>query len=673
MFNAYKKPVFYTLIVTTLTMLMLYLTKILQPFELFLYDFNFLLRPLEPTDKQIVIVQWDEKSMESQKETIISDKTLLNLLTKVQEQRPIIVGVDIDRNLPVNSSQLSSAQNTKVYNALNKLYKTTDNLIFIKKIAKSTVRAPKIITSKAQIAASDIPVSQFDLITRQTYIYPRLNRQTNSLDTLYLGAKLGFDYLAAQGFSIKKLNDNENNSLIKIFGSKKSIFLRPLDLSLLKYQKKQSSFDLLVNWRKGKPTFEKISAIEVINDNLPNDFFYNKIILVGNTSSLTGDGEKYYTSIDRWQKSATYGVEIAAQVASSIVNATTEDRALITPAPTIFRLLTILLSLIIVIKIFDNYKNQDFKTIDLYFITFLYCLCLSIVLVLSNIAFFSLGFWLPISIAIGNIWSLYFFFNFYIDKQKERRKSILFVSFIKNIQHNFGQPLDSITSSTKRINDELEQIKSNLEENCDGQSLIDNIQSLDIIYQRNSNINDQKLRIEKYRQRTIKFISFVHANNYIGSLDEVEVNSFISELIEKFVAQYQSKYHVEVKEIYDRQLGIKKMDKIAVEIIIENLLSNAFYAVNPNKKADPNYIPTVKVINKLKRRAIEFTIEDNGRGIAQEDRARIFEPFTSFGSGTGVGLNIVTEILSLYQGSIRVESEIDKGARFIFSIPLRKK
>ena len=670
MFNVYKKQFLYTFAVIVLTTLLLYLTKILQPFELFLYDFNFLLRPLEPTDKQIVIIQWDEKSIESQKETVISDKTLLNLLIKVQEQRPTIVGINIYRNLPTNSPQLPNAQNIQIHNALDKLYKTTDNLIFIEKLVEPVIHAPKIIALKNQTAASDIPVSKYDLITRQAYIYPHLDRQTNSSDMLYLGAKLGLDYLAAQGFSVEKLNDNKNNILIKISDDKNNVFLKPLNLSLFKYQKKQNNFALLVNWRKGKPTFNKISATDVIEDNVRGDFFYNKIVLIGSVFTLTG--EKYYTPIDGLQKSATYEVEVAAQVASSLVNAATENRTLITPVSKIFMSLTVLLSLIIIIKIFDNYKDQDFNSIDLYFITFSYCLCLSIILIICNIILLFLGFWLPISIAVGNIWSLWFFLNFYLYKQKERKRSILFVSFIKNIQHNFGQPLESINLSTKRIDDELREIKNSLENSPDRQFLINSIPNLEVIQRKNSNIKDQKLKIERYRQRTIEFIHFGYAN-YISLLVEVEVNLFISQLVAKFIDQYECECHVEVEEIYDRQLRMGRIDVTAIEIVIENLLSNAFYAVSHGRDDYPDYIPTVKVISKLKRKRIEFTIEDNGRGIAKKNQAKIFEPFISFGSGIGVGLNIVTEILSLYQGNIKVESEVDKGARFIFSIPLNKK
>ncbi len=66
------------------------------------------------------------------------------------------------------------------------------------------------------------------------------------------------------------------------------------------------------------------------------------------------------------------------------------------------------------------------------------------------------------------------------------------------------------------------------------------------------------------------------------------------------------------------------------------------------------------------------TIEDDGPGIKPEDQARIFEVFYSTrGGGTGLGLPIAAKILEAHGGSIAVESEPGRGARFVLRLPRR--
>ncbi len=66
------------------------------------------------------------------------------------------------------------------------------------------------------------------------------------------------------------------------------------------------------------------------------------------------------------------------------------------------------------------------------------------------------------------------------------------------------------------------------------------------------------------------------------------------------------------------------------------------------------------------------SVEDNGMGMDEEVKAKIFEPFfTQKGEkGTGLGLSIVYGIISKHQGNIKVESELGKGTKFSLKFPL---
>jgi signal transduction histidine kinase len=72
-------------------------------------------------------------------------------------------------------------------------------------------------------------------------------------------------------------------------------------------------------------------------------------------------------------------------------------------------------------------------------------------------------------------------------------------------------------------------------------------------------------------------------------------------------------------------------------------------------------------------RLLEVSIQDSGSGIPPEHLPRIFDPFFTTkppGKGTGMGLSVVRRIIENHQGKIWVESELEKGTTFTFSLPI---
>ncbi len=108
------------------------------------------------------------------------------------------------------------------------------------------------------------------------------------------------------------------------------------------------------------------------------------------------------------------------------------------------------------------------------------------------------------------------------------------------------------------------------------------------------------------------------------------------------------------------------IDEILVSRILLNLLSNAVKYSPENS--------TIRLELATPTEAIILRVVDEGKGIREQDQARIFEPFfraEDVGDieGTGLGLNIVMDCVQRHQGSIRVESEPGKGAIFIVELP----
>ncbi len=80
----------------------------------------------------------------------------------------------------------------------------------------------------------------------------------------------------------------------------------------------------------------------------------------------------------------------------------------------------------------------------------------------------------------------------------------------------------------------------------------------------------------------------------------------------------------------------------------------------------------IVVSTKKLDRNVEIHIKDNGRGISDETKLKIFEPFFSEGKreGTGIGLAVAKRVVEAHNGTIKVESSVGEGADFIITLPI---
>ena len=136
-------------------------------------------------------------------------------------------------------------------------------------------------------------------------------------------------------------------------------------------------------------------------------------------------------------------------------------------------------------------------------------------------------------------------------------------------------------------------------------------------------------------------------------------------------------FNVTIHEVYDPQITTVDLISQDFSRAIINLMNNACYAVWKKQQDNPpsDYVPTVTVQTALSADRVCVTIEDNGIGMSDEVKKKLFEAFFTtkpVGEGTGLGLSITRSIIEQkHQGRISFESEEGRFTRFVVEVPLR--
>jgi signal transduction histidine kinase len=120
---------------------------------------------------------------------------------------------------------------------------------------------------------------------------------------------------------------------------------------------------------------------------------------------------------------------------------------------------------------------------------------------------------------------------------------------------------------------------------------------------------------------------------------------------------------------FDNSIGLVNVIPQEIGRVLLNLINNAFYAVaEKSNTAGPDYQPAVSIATRKTENKLEITVSDNGNGIPETIREKIFQPFFTTkptGQGTGLGLSLSYDIVKTHGGELKVETTEEKGTKFI--------
>jgi len=150
------------------------------------------------------------------------------------------------------------------------------------------------------------------------------------------------------------------------------------------------------------------------------------------------------------------------------------------------------------------------------------------------------------------------------------------------------------------------------------------------------------------------------------NLVEENVNQIIEEILLHMDDEIKTSGVALVKEL-DQNIPIIPVDPAMLKQVILNMVNNALFFMQGRDKKE------LRIATGRDKKFLQIRISDTGPGIPANNRKRVFEPFFSTKpQGTGLGLAICQRIAVAHKGKIDLESEIDQGATFTVSLPLRR-
>ena len=180
----------------------------------------------------------------------------------------------------------------------------------------------------------------------------------------------------------------------------------------------------------------------------------------------------------------------------------------------------------------------------------------------------------------------------------------------------------------------------------------------------------KSFEISEVIEKLIRFATVIKDHQYSRE-DTTDLGEILDEVIEKYEKKYKKirlPHVFEIKKLSPNL--VLKMPQDYVFLILECLIDNA---VKFNNKENSKITIT---LGPSENNRLNVTIDDCGSGIPQEFQERIFENFfqvdkycTGTVEGVGLGLPLVRQVLKTYGQSIKVESSVDKGAKFTLTLP----
>ncbi len=187
--------------------------------------------------------------------------------------------------------------------------------------------------------------------------------------------------------------------------------------------------------------------------------------------------------------------------------------------------------------------------------------------------------------------------------------------------------------------------------------------------------NEQKINHHGKRADAIVKGMLQHSQSSSGVKEPTDINALADEYLRLSYHGLRAKdksFNADFKLEADKSLPKIKVIPQDIGRVLLNLINNAFYAVSEKSKLQASsYKPQVIVSTKKVDNKIEIRVHDNGNGIPESVKEKIFQPFFTTkptGQGTGLGLSLSYDIIKAHGGNLKVETKESEGTVFIIGL-----
>lgn len=233
---------------------------------------------------------------------------------------------------------------------------------------------------------------------------------------------------------------------------------------------------------------------------------------------------------------------------------------------------------------------------------------------------------------------------------RQKKLSSIKNDFINNMTHELKTPISTISLASQMLRDNSVSNTPSAIERMSG-----------VIF-------DESKRLSMQVEKVLQMAVFNEGRLKL-KFKNFDLNEVVTTVVQNFEIRVHS-LHGEIALQANAEKCTIYGDHVHITNVLFNLLDNA---VKYRKDE-----PVIKVTTESRRDTIEICIEDNGIGIAREHQKHIFERFYRVPTGNvhdvkgfGLGLHYVFKIIEAHKGTIKVESALNKGTKFIINIPIK--